>query len=55
MELRMWYCRERFKEGNKTIDWMTGEEIPSDKLTKLGTREQHEKFTRQILGLDLLN
>ena len=55
MELRMWYVRERYKEGNVVVDWMTGEEIPADKLTKLGTRETHEKFTRDVLGLSLLD
>jgi len=54
MELRMWYVRERYKQGNVVIDWMTGAEIPADKLTKLGTREAHEAFARDILGLSLL-
>ena len=54
MELRMWYVRERYKQGNVVIDWMTGKEIPSDKLTKLGSREEHDVFTRDIMGLSLL-
>lgn len=54
MELRMWYVRERYKQGNVVIDWMMGQEIPADKLTKLGSREEHEVFTRDIMGLGLL-
>ena len=54
MELRMWYVRERYKQGNVLIDWMTGQDIPADKLTKLGCREEHEIFTRDIMGLGLL-
>ena len=54
MELRMWYVRERYKQGGIVVDWMTGEEIPADKLTKLGSREDHEVFTEAIMGLKLL-
>ena len=54
MELRMWYVRERYKQGNVVVDWMSGQEIPADKLTKLGSREEHESFTRDIMGLSLL-
>jgi hypothetical protein len=54
MELRMWYVRERYKKGNVLVEWMTGKKIPADKLTKLGTREEHEGFTRDIMGLSLL-
>jgi len=53
-ELRMWYVRERYKEGSVVIDWISGETIPADKLTKLGTREDHEQFTRDIMGHNLL-
>ena len=54
MELRMWYCRKRYKDGTVLIDWMEGEQIPSDKLTKLATREEHVVFTRDIMGHKLL-
>jgi hypothetical protein len=54
VELRMWYVRERYKDGSVVIDWMSGKEIPADKLTKLGSREDHEKFTHDILGHGLL-
>jgi hypothetical protein len=54
MELRMWYVRERYKQGNVVIDWMSGKDIPADKLTKLGTREDHEAFTYDIMGHCLL-
>ena len=42
------------KEDNVLVEWMTGKKIPADKLTKLGTREEHEVFTRDIMGLSLL-
>ena len=32
MELRMWYVRERYKDGSVLIDWMEGEQVPSDKI-----------------------
>ena len=54
MELRMWYVRERYKQGNVLVDWLPGKKIPADKLTKLGTREEHEVFTHAIMGLGLL-
>ena len=54
VELRMWYVRERYKDGSVVIDWMSGKEIPADKLTKLGSREDHEKFAHDILGHGLL-
>ena len=54
MELRMWYCRERYKDGTVLIDWMEGVQIPSDKLTKLATREEHVIFTSDIMGHKLL-
>jgi hypothetical protein len=34
---------------------MPGEIIPTDKLTKLGTYEEHKIFRDNILGLRLLN
>ena len=55
VELRMWYVRERYKDGSVIIDWMTGKEIPADKLTKLGTRVEHEAFTYAIMGHALLD
>ena len=55
MELRMWYVRERCKRGNMLVEWTNGNKIPAYKLTKLGTREEHEAFTRDIMGLSLLD
>jgi len=54
IELRMWYTREQFKQGKFCFDYMPGKELPADKLTKLATREDHEKFRHHILGLGLL-
>jgi hypothetical protein len=54
MELRMWWVRERYKQGNVLVEWMKGADIPADKLTKLGTREEHDVFTRNVMGLGLV-
>jgi hypothetical protein len=54
MELRMWYVRERYKQGSILVEWMTGKKIPADKLTKLGTRDEHEVFRKDIMGHGLL-
>jgi hypothetical protein len=54
MELRMWYVKERYKENNCKLDYMPGEIIPTDKLTKLGTKEEHQRFCVDIMGHELL-
>ena len=54
MELRMWYVREQYQKGQIILDYMPGEIIPTDKLTKLGTVMEHEIFRDNILGLKLL-
>jgi hypothetical protein len=54
MELRMWYVREQYQKGQIILDYMPGEIIPTDKLTKLGTVTEHEIFRDNILGLKLL-
>ena len=55
MEMRMWYIRDEYAKGNTTLDWMQGGSIPTDKLTKLGTAEEHQVFCRNILGHNLLD
>jgi len=30
MELRMWYVREKYKQSDVVLDWMTGRDIPAD-------------------------
>ena len=55
MELRMWYCREQYKNGKAKLEYMSGKTIPTDKLTKLGNAEEHRVFRRAVLGLDLIN
>ena len=54
MELRMWYVREQYSTGGILLNYMPGVDIPTDKLTKLGTKESHAAFTRDIMGLNLL-
>ena len=50
----MWYVREQYQKGQIILDYMPGEIIPTDKLTKLGTVTEHEIFRDNILGLKLL-
>ena len=54
MQLRMWYMREVYQEGRLLIEWMSGKQILADKLTKLGSAEEHKEFTRKWMGLALL-
>ena len=55
MELRMWYTREVYKQGDIELTYMSGKEIPANLLTKLGTANQHREFVSDIMGLQLLN
>jgi len=50
MELRMWYVREKYSSGGVIDDYMSGNKIPTDKLTKLGSKAIHVEFTRVIMG-----
>ena len=54
MELRMWYTKEMYKRGDIDLKFMSGETIPSNILTKLGTTNQHRAFVIDIMGLKLL-
>jgi hypothetical protein len=56
MELRLWYTREQYMIRKYKIEFMHGDIVPADKLTKLGTwKKDHEKFMMvDILGLKLL-
>jgi hypothetical protein len=54
MELRLWYTREQYLIRKYKIEFIHGDIMPADKLTKLGTREDQEKFMMDILGLKLL-
>ena len=54
MALRLWYCREQTLMQQVDIDHMDGDKIVADKLTKLGSVEDHNTFTIDILGLALL-
>jgi hypothetical protein len=54
MELRMWFVREKYKQGGVALDYMEGVRIPADKLTKLGNRASHAAFRKEVLGLGLL-
>jgi len=53
MELRMWYVREQYSTGGIILDYMPGVSIPTDKLTKVGTKESHAVLTCDIMGLNL--
>ena len=54
-EMRMWYVRDEYSKGGVTLHHMNGVKIPTDKLTKLGTAEEHRVFRTSILGHDLLD
>ena len=54
MKLRMWYVQEQYFARGILLNYMLGVDIPTDKLTKLGTKESHAAFTRDIMGLNLL-
>jgi len=54
MELRMWYIREKFSQDNINFEFMPGDKIPVDKLTKIEDRKGHSRFTYDILGHSLL-
>ena len=54
MQLRLWYLREQYKKGYLSMQYMPGNILPADKLTKLGNKQEHEIFCRDILGLNLL-
>lgn len=53
VELRMYYVREKFNEGNIDIQYEAGATLPVDQLTKIGTAEKFFKFRQEVLGLKL--
>lgn len=53
VQLRMFYTRECYDEGKILSDYMSGEVIPVDQLTKIGTKESFQNFRQDILGLTL--
>jgi hypothetical protein len=54
MELRMWYVREKYMQGKINLEYMAGSNLPADKLTKLGSVEDHRNFAHAIMGHKLL-
>jgi len=54
MDLRLFYIRDKLELDRYELVFMPGAEIPTDKLTKLAVREDHEVFTKSVLGLGLL-
>lgn len=54
MELRMWYTREEYSKGIINLDYMAGDKIPTDKLTKLGTIAEQKCFSFDIISLAAL-
>ena len=42
-------------KGEFKLEHIKGTEIPAGKLTKLGNVTEHQQFTRQTLGLTLLD
>ena len=54
MELKMWYFREKYKMGNLRYQFMEGKLIPTDRLTKPGSVEQHQTYVKRAMGHALL-
>jgi len=55
MELRMWYVKEEYQKGKLELVHMNGIDLPADKLTKLAGFSDHRMFTKNIMGLNLLD
>ncbi len=53
VELRMYYVREKYQEGNIIIDYEAGESLAVDQMTKVGTQDKFNKFRKDVLGLEL--
>jgi hypothetical protein len=54
MELRMWYAREYYKQGNVELLYMKGLQLPADKLTKPSCKEEFKNFQYNIMGHELI-
>ncbi len=55
VEMRQYFTRDTLLKGEFKLQHIKGTDIPADKLTKLGNVTEHQQFTRQILGLSLLD
>jgi hypothetical protein len=55
VEMRQYFTRDTLLKGEYKLQHIKGTDIPADKLTKLGNVTEHQQFTRQILGLSLLD
>jgi hypothetical protein len=53
--MRQYLTRDNLLKGEFKLQNIKGTEIPADKLTKLSNVTEHQQFTRQILGLILLD
>ena len=54
MELKEWYIKEQYKMKKAEVRHLKGTELTADKQTKLGCKEDHRKFTSDIMGHGLL-
>eukprot|EP01031_Cornospumella_fuschlensis_P025284 gene25284-30532_t len=54
MDIRLWYTRELYCKQQISIEYMSGQEIPANLLTKLGNGSQHAQFLIDCMGLTLL-
>jgi hypothetical protein len=55
VEMRFWFTWDTLLKGQFVLIHMSGDQMPTDHLTKLGNIQEHRKFTQQILGLTLLD
>jgi len=44
MEIHMWYIRDAYANGDTDIHFMNVVTIPTDKLTKFSTEDEHRVF-----------
>jgi hypothetical protein len=50
IEMKMYYVREEYLKKKFELEFMRGEIIPADLLTKVGSRSDFERFRGYILG-----
>lgn len=50
IEMKMYYVREEYVKKKFELEFMRGEIIPADLLTKVGSKSDFERFREYILG-----
>ena len=55
MEMREWLTREQYQMGKIDVEHIPGNILVADRLTKLGTVNEHRPFANDSQGLKLLD